>query len=166
MTKQPGQGCPQTKLYFNISKPIRAKFAEIATIENMPEARLLEKMITNYIPVPAILAPGEFRSIGVQRSRTLNKLKPGTIIVSVFWNTKIGIDYKFWRAWRANEVTWEEFQRKYIERLMLPDAQEEIARLRKFAESQDVYITSWEADEEHSMRKIATDFINGKATWK
>jgi len=143
---------------------------EIALIENLPKSRIMEKLIMNYTPVPAPEVPGEFKTIYVSEIQRLTKIKPYAVVVSLYWNKKLGYPYKVYHAFRKGleegTITPAEFQRKYIERLMLPDAQEEIAHLRKLRENNDIYITSFEREEEGSLRKIFVDFVNGKITWK
>jgi hypothetical protein len=139
---------------------------EIAQIENLPKATVMEKLIMGYTPVPAVIVPGEFRHIAPGEIQRLNKIKPYSITVSVSWNKSIGMPYKIWKSWKQGLITQEEFTRQYIERLMLPDAQVEIERLKKLRETNDVYVTSFESDDGRSMRKIFVDFVNGKIVWK
>ncbi len=148
-----------------LNKKLIDRLYEIAVVENIPKNLLLEKMIANYIPIPAPQIPGEFKTIAITEIQRLHKVKPYAIIVSVSWNKKLGFPPKVYHPMRK-EMSHAEFQRKYIERLMLPDAQEEIAYLKKMRESHDVYITSFEVAEEGSMRRIFVDFVNGKITWK
>lgn len=145
---------------------VLTRLDEITLIENIPKNKLIEKMIMGYVPVPALMIPGEFRSIYINEVHRMRRLKPHAIVISLYWNSKLGMPLKIRNELRDGIITIEEFQRKYIERLMLPDAQEEITRLRKLKETNDVFITSFEPREEKSMRKIFVEFINGRLVWK
>lgn len=158
--------CSRTPIFLSVNKKIRLRLDEIAMIENLPLNTLMEKLILNYTPVPAPEIPGEFKTVYAPYIRRLKKLKPYVIAISVLWNSKIGMPYKIRKELKEGKITIQEFTRKYIERLMLPDAQEEIARLRKLKETQDIYITCFNVNEEGSMRKIFVDFVNGKIVWK
>jgi hypothetical protein len=143
-----------------------SKFKEIAHLENIPQERLLENMISAYVPTPAVLQEGEFRCIDIHEVTTLQKLHPFAAVVSVGRNSKIGIDEEIRKQWRDEKISWDELKRKYIERLNMPDAREEIERLRQLKKTQDIYITSFERFEEFSMRKLFIDYVNGKLIWK
>ena len=158
--------CTSTIFTVTINKKMIKRMDEIASIENLPKNKIIEKMIMGYVPIPAPIAPGEFVSIYMSDVHKLLKLKPYTIIISVYKNGKIGMPYKMYRGLRDGIISINEFQRKYIERLMLPDAQEEIVRLRKLRESNNIYIASFEKKDEGSMRKMFVDFVNGDLLWK
>lgn len=148
-----------------LDKDVIDKIHECAVIENLPKNIILEKIIMGYTPTPAPKIPGEFKTITMWEIYRLHKIKPYAVIVSVQWNKLLGFPPKIYHTMKK-EMSPAEFQRKYIERLMLPDAQEEIARLKKIRESHDVYVASMEVNEEGSMRKIFVDFVNGKIVWK
>ncbi len=158
--------CTSTIFTVTINKKVIKRIDEIASIENLPKNKLIEKMVMGYVPVPAPIAPGEFISVYMSDVHKLLKLKPYTIIISVYKNGKIGMPYRMYREFRDGIIPLKEFQRKYIERLMLPDAQEEIARLRKLRESNNIYIASFEKEDEGSMRRMFVDLVNGKLVWK
>lgn len=153
-------------LVLTVNKAAIKKLHEIEAIENVPTVKILERLIMSYTPVPAILKEGEFKSIPSSSVNILKKIKPYAIVVSLFWNKKIGIDFKIWKDMREGRMSKEEFQRTYIEKLMLPAAQEEIKRLKKLKTTNDVYITSWEGNAEFTMRQIFLDFVSGKLVWK
>jgi len=156
----------KTGWYTTISIVSQRRLDEISLIENLPKNIIIEKLIMNYTPVPSPEIPGEFRVIYMREIPGLLKLKPYAIIVSVYQNKKLGVSRKLYREYRDSKISQVEFTRLYIERLMLPDAQREIKKLRKLQENHDVYITSFEREEEGSIRKIFVDFVNGKLVWK
>lgn len=158
-----GRSSSTIALYIN--ENVMKRINEIVDIENTTKQKLIQKMVENYVPIPAIIQEGEFRTILQRTVGSLYRVKPHAIVACASICGKIGMPLKVFHAWRHGIITWEEFRRKYIERLMLPDAQEEIKRLKKLRQSQDVYISSWETDEEHSMRKIFVDFVSGKLVW-
>jgi hypothetical protein len=153
-------------IFIRVDDEVRARLDEIAMIENLPTNTIVEKLIMNYTPTPAPNIPGEFKAILSPQIQRLRKLKPYAVIVGLHWNKKLGMPYKAHNDLKEGRITLKEFTRNYIERLMLPDAQEEIVRLRKLRESNDIYIASFEFEEEGSIRKIFVDFVNGKLTWK
>ncbi len=156
----------QRHVTFYMDTTIYRRLDELAHIENMPRERLLEKMISSYVPTSAVLNEGEFRAIYMNEIRNLQRLHPYAAVVSVFRNSKIGCDEESRKQWRDGYLTWNELKRLYIERLNMPDATEEIARLRELKKTQDIYITSVERVEEFSIRKLFVDFVNGKLIWK
>lgn len=158
----------QTKLYFNISKDVMSRFVEMSIIENLSQNKFLEKIILNYKPVPATMESGFFRYIKFQEIKTLRRIKPYAMIVSISPSKSTGISDEIWSMIKNRNVSVEEFQRKYIERLMLPDAQERIKELIKLSQSRDIYITSMKdsTDEDYSLRKTFVDFVNGDLIWK
>ncbi len=153
-----------------VDREVKARLYELSFIEKLPPNIMLEKIISQYVPTPAPETPGEFKTIQMTAIRQLNNLKPYSIVISVQWNTKLGFPPKLYHPLlkdrKEGKITPSEFQRIYIERLMKPDAQEEIAHLKKLRESHDIYITSFEIKEEGSMRQIFVDFVNGKIVWK
>jgi len=149
-----------------IHHSVLERLQEIELIENLPREKLITKMITNYVPVPVPRIPGEFKCITTHQAKKIKNRCPYTITVSPYRNKKIGLNDDIWKQWKNGEISWEEVQRKYLERLLLPDAQAEIQRLKKLQETQDVYITSWEVEEEQSLRKLFVDIMNGKIIWK
>jgi len=165
----------KTSVTLFINEAIKTKLDLIADIENLPKETVLEKLIMNYTPVPAEVKPGEFRAMYMSHVTRLRKIKPQAITVliphtpkhdqAVPFN-KLAIPYKVYKDYWEGRITWDEYKRQFIERWMLPDAQAEIARLRKLRETQDVYIVGFERDEEHSIRKMFVDFLNGKLVWK
>ncbi len=148
-----------------LDKDVIDKLDKSAMIENIPRNILLEKIIATYVPIPSPKIPGEFKVIRMSDISRLQRINPYAVVVSVSWNKKLGFPMKVYHQMR-NGMSSAEFQRKYIERLMLPDAQEEITYLKKITESHDVYITSFEMKEENPMRRIFVDFVNGKIIWK
>jgi len=142
------------------------RFVEIAHIENVSQERLLEKMIDIYVPTPAVFIEGEFKCIYVREIQTLQRLHPYAAVVSVHRNALIGPSEELRREWRDGKISWDELKRKYIERLNMPDAIEEIARLRQLKKTQDIYITSFERNDEFSIRRLFVDYVNGKLVWK
>lgn len=160
-----GSDQSRTTLHLSIGKRVMTRLDEISLIENIPKSIMMEKLIMSYTPIPAVLVPGEFKSIYISNIQRLKRIRPYAITVCVHGNNLLGFNYKEYLKMRK-ELTPVDFQKKYIERLMLPDAQTEIARLRIFQETHDVFITSFERDEEGSMRKIFVDFVNGKIAWK
>ena len=166
MDNKSENGSTVRRLHLNISKAVMMRLDEIMDIENLSKSKMLEKIIMTYSPTPVVSENGIFKPVDMRHIRTVQKMKPYAIVVSVWWNGKLGIDYKTYIEYKENKITWEQFTRKYIERLMLPDAQEEIKRLMKLKESNDIYIVSWEADEDHSIRRLFVDFVEGKLVWK
>lgn len=159
--------CSKFSLTFSINKRAKYRLYEVADIENLPKETVLTKMIMSYVPTPAPKIPGEFKSIRITNIQGMNKVNPYAIVVSVQWNKLIGPPVKIYRQFRAKKISPGEFKRKYIERLLLPDAQEEIINLRRLCESHDIYITSFEILEENSARQIFIEFVNGgSAIWK
>ena len=141
-------------------------FNAIAHLENIPSEKLLEKMINTYVPTPAVIAEGEFRCIYINDIEHLQRMYPYAAVISVHRNSKIGINEEERKQWRDGKLSWDELKRKYVERLNMPDAIEEIARLRQLKKTQDIYISSFERIEEFSMRKLFVDFVNGVLEWK
>jgi len=159
-------GSSKTACWVSLSIKSQARLDEIAMVENLPKNTIIEKLIMNYVPIPAPKIPGEFRSMYMANIRRLLRTKPHAVITSLYPNGKIGVPVKLYMEKRDGVISIKEFQRKYIERLMLPDAQAEILRLRKLRETNVVYVGSFEGEEEGSMRQIFVDFVNGKLTWK
>ena len=151
-------------IYINTEQYTR--FQEMANIENVSQERLLEKMIDTYVPTPAVLAEGEFKCIYMSEIPLLQRLHPYAAVVSTHRNSLIGIDEELRRQWRDGKISWDELKRKYIERLNMPDAVEEIVRLRQLKKTQDIYITSFERSDEFSIRRLFVDYVNGKLVWK
>jgi uncharacterized protein YeaO (DUF488 family) len=137
----------------------------MAFIENTTREILVEKMIAKYIPTPAVIAEGEFRYIYINEVKNLVRINPFAAVVSLYRNALIGRDYVEMKELKEGKISWNEFKRKYIERLNMPDAIKEIARLRKLKTTQDIYITSFERHEEFSLRKLFCDYVNGKLIW-
>lgn len=157
-------GMRHLTIYINTEQ--YSRFQELADVENISQEKLLEKMIDAYRPTPAVIAPGEFRCITMNQIKSIQRLHPYAAVVSVHRNAKIGVDEEMRRQWRDGKITWDELKRKYIERLNMPDAQEEIKQLKQLKKTQDIYITSIERHEDFSMRKLFVDFVNGNLIWK
>ncbi len=161
----------KTSVTLFINAIVRRKLDLIADTENLTTEQVLEKLIVNYTPAPAEVKAGEFRTIYMSDITRLRKIKPGALIVLIpttprrKCKSKLSLPYEVHVGFRGGKITWGEYKRQFIERWMLPDAQAEIARLRKLRETQDVYITGFERDEEHSIRRMFVDFVNGKLVW-
>jgi len=156
-----------SKLRLHVFLPTETyeRLQKMALIENTTREKLLEKMIANYSPTPAIIAEGEFRYIYANEVKNLMRINPFIIVISLYRNALIGRNREEMKELKEGKITWNEFKRKYIERLNMPDAIEEIARLRKLKTTQDIYITSFERHEEFSIRKLFCDYVNGKLIW-
>ncbi len=165
----------KTSVTLFINETVRRKLDIIADTENLPKELVLEKLIMNYTPVPVEVKAGEFRTMSMSDVTRLRKIKPQSIIVlipqtprgnhDVPYN-KLAVPYRVYEDYWNERITWGEYTRKFIERWMLPDAQTEITRLRKLRETQDVYIVGFEREEEHSIRRMFADYLNGVICWK
>jgi len=160
----------KTKLYLNISKDVMRRLDDISDIENIPKEIIMEKMIMAYFPVTPITTEGEFIPIQASEIKRHRKTHPNAIYVGVSTNvqngTLLGLPYRIWLDYKGGKITWDMVRRLYLERLQLPDAQKRIEELKKFKKTQNIYISSFESDEEHSMRKVFMDYITGKLVWK
>jgi uncharacterized protein YeaO (DUF488 family) len=148
-----------------ISNDTYTRLDKIANTENTTRELLVEKMINMYTPVPTVLKEGEFRCIYMSEIHNLQKLYPYAAVVSLYRNALIGRSYDQMKEFKDGKISWGEFRRKYVERLNMPDAIAEIARLRQLKKTQDIYITSFERQEEFSLRKLFCDYVNGKLVW-
>lgn len=161
----------KTSVTLFINENVKTKLDLIADVENLTKEQVLEKLIVNYTPVPVEVKAGEFRTINMSDIVRLRRTKPSVLVVLIPHTPRyrcksaLSLPYEVYTEFRDRKITWEEYKRQYIERWMLPDAQAEIARLRKIRETQDVYITGFERDEEHSVRRMFVDFVNGKLVW-
>lgn len=170
MNKRKESKASKTKLYLNISKKVMQRLNDISDIENIPKYTMMEKIIMAYIPTPPTTTEGEFIPIHACEIKRHRKTHPDAIYVSVSTNmqngTLLGLPYRIWLQYKGGEISWDMVKRLYLERLQLPDAQARIEELKKYKKTQNVYVASFESDEEHSMRKVFMDYITGKLIWK
>jgi uncharacterized protein YeaO (DUF488 family) len=159
--------CKSSKrdLRLYIHKDVYNRLDEISFIENKNKDTIIEKMILNYTPIPAVIAEGEFRCVYANEVKILMRLNPFATVVSVYRNALIGRSREDMKELKDGKISWNEFKRRYVERLNKPDAIKEITRLRKLKTTQDIYITSFERIEEFSLRKLFVDYVNGKLIW-
>lgn len=152
-------------VHLYLSKTVYERLQNMAFVENTTREILMEKLIMNYQPTPAIVKEGEFRCVYMNEVKNVMRLNPFAISISLYRNSLIGRSYEEMKELKEGKISWNEFKRKYIERLNRPDAIAEIARLRKLKTTQDVYITSFERNEEFSLRRLFVDYVNGKLVW-
>lgn len=139
---------------------------KLALIENIPKEKLMERLINTHVPIPAVLKEGDFTCIYAREVQQLQRIHPYAVVASLNKNSKIGWSSENYKLWKDDKISWEELKRKYVERLNMPDAIEEIARLRELKKSQDIYIMSFERIEEFSSRRLFCDYVNGFLKWK
>lgn len=157
----------KTKIYLRVNREVREKLDKDAVIENMPLYLFLSKIILNYKPTPAVKIPGKIKCIYVPYINGLRRRDPLAYVISIYHHDLFNIDKELYHSWKRGEIGWGDLQRKYIEQLSTPECQEGIAKIRKYAETQDVYITSFEPDTwEHSVRQTFVDYVNGDLVWK
>jgi len=145
---------------------MKQRLYDIARIENITLKIALEKAIQAYVPIPSQEIPTEYRLTTLQNLKRLYKNNPHAIVITPNYNTVIGIDHKTWKSYKDGIITLDKFKRIYLERLLMPDAQEEIKKIKELSKTNIIYITSWEKDEECSLRKLFKDYLEGKLIWK
>jgi len=160
----------KTKLYWNISKEAMKRLDDLSNIENVPKYLLLEKLIMAYEPVPCIPTEGQFIPIQTNEIRQFRKTHPYALFISVSTNinngTTLGLPYHIWLDYKGGKINWDTVKRLYLERLQLPDAQKRIEELKQYVKTQNVYVSSFESNDERSMRRVFMDYITGKLIWK
>lgn len=160
----------KTKAYLNISKTAMQRLDEISDLENIPKPIVLEKMIMAYVPTPTVIEEGEFIPINACEVKRVRKTHPCAIYVSVSTNfndgTLLGLPYNVWLDYKGGTISWDILKRLYLEKLQSPDAQARIEELKRYKKTQNIYVVSFEGEEEHSMRRVFVDYMNGKLIWK
>jgi len=159
-----------SRTLLGISKLAMKKLEVLSELENIPKYLLVEKMINDYIPQNTTMKTGILKSVYMPEIRRVKKIFPYAIFINVSSNanngTTLGLDYQYWLQYKNGTISWDQVKRLYVERLQRPDAQKRIEEIKKYLQSNDVYITSFECDEEFSTRKLFIDYFYGRLVWK
>ncbi len=170
MTEKQATLSSQTKLYLNISKHTMLRLDELSELENIPKPKKKKKMINEYVPSNSKRKAGVLRSIYITEIKRVRKNNPYALFLNVTPNphngVAIALDYNTWLAHKGGKISWDNIKRSYVESLQKPEAIKKMEEIRKYLLSNDVYITSFERDEEHCMRKLFIDYMNGVLVWK
>lgn len=149
------------RLVLRINEHVKRKLDKICLVENTYPDRVVQELIWGYEPVPVEKKPGVLKSVCLQRARILRQHTPGAFLFMVTTrHPKLGQHRETLDDYNNGLLTWDQYTRAYLDRLKEPDAQAEIRLLQEYAKTRDVYITSFEGDDEKSLRRLLVDYAN------